>query len=97
MDGVYMDTSAVRDMAKSFSIIGEVLGAVSKALQGLAMVLKTTAFIGLVGGTAVLMFIERIQPPMQQLSEKCEEISKDLDASVTAYENGDELGSTRFH
>lgn len=95
--GVYMDTDAVRGMAKSFGTISDVLRAVAKTLESLVMVLKTTAFIGMVGGYAVAQYIETMKPPIEDLSEKCEELSKDLDASVDAYERGDELGSTRFH
>ncbi len=95
--GVYMDTDAVRGMAKSFGTIGEVLQAVNKAMQTLSNVLKATAFVGLVGGYAVAQYIDSIRPQIEDIAEKCEELNKDLDASVNAYEQGDELGSTRFH
>ncbi|MCB9420418.1 MAG: hypothetical protein H6667_11480 [Ardenticatenaceae bacterium] len=95
--GVYMDTDAVRGMAKSFGTIGDVLQAVNKAMQTLSNVLKATAFVGLVGGYAVAQYIDSIRPQIEDIAEKCEELNKDLDASVDAYERGDELGSTRFH
>ena len=95
--GVYMDTEAVRGMAKSFGSIGDVLQAVNKAMQTLSNVLKATAFVGLVGGYAVAQYIDSIRPQIEDIAEKCEELDKDLAASVVAYENGDELGSTRFH
>lgn len=95
--GVYMDTDAVRGMAKSFGSIGDVLQAVNKAMQTLSNVLKATAFVGLVGGYAVAQYIDSIRPQIEDIAEKCEELNKDLDASVDAYERGDELGSTRFH
>lgn len=95
--GVYMDTDAVRGMAKSFGTIGDVLQAVNKAMQTLSNVLKATAFVGLVGGYAVAQYIDSIRPQIEEIAEKCEELNKDLDASVDAYERGDELGSTRFH
>lgn len=95
--GVYMDTQAVRGMAKSFGSIGDVLQAVNKAMQTLSNVLKATAFVGLVGGYAVAQYIDSIRPQIEDIAEKCEELDKDLAASVDAYERGDELGSTRFH
>lgn len=95
--GVYMDTDAVRGMAKSFGTIGDVLQAVNKAMQTLSNILKATAFVGLVGGYAVAHYIDSIRPQIEDIAEKCEEFNKDLDASVEAYERGDELGSTRFH
>jgi hypothetical protein len=97
MDQVYMDVPAVRGMAKSFGTISEVLQNVVKVLEMLIMTLKTTAFIGLVGGAAVAQFLEMIKPHIENLAEKCEEISGDLDKSVDAYERGDALGATRFY
>jgi uncharacterized phage infection (PIP) family protein YhgE len=95
--GVYMDTDAVRGMAKNFGTIGDVMQAVNKAMQTLSNILKTTAFIGLVGGYAVAQYIDQIRPQIEDIAEKCEEYNKDLDASVKAYENGDEQGATRFY
>lgn len=95
--GVFMDTDAVRGMAKNFGQIGEVLSAVNKALEALSTVLKATAFIGMVGGMAVAMYIDQMRPQIEEMAEKCEELDQDLVASVDAYERGDELGSTRFH
>lgn len=95
--GVYMDTDAVRGMAKNFGTIGDVLQAVNKAMETLSNVLKATAFVGMVGGLAVAHYIDTIRPQIEDIAEKCEEFNKDLDASVEAYERGDELGSTRFH
>lgn len=97
MDQVYMDVPAVRDMAKAFGTISEVLQNVVKVLEMLIMTLKTTAFIGLVGGAAVAQFLEMIKPHIENLAEKCEEINGDLDKSADAYERGDALGATRFY
>ena len=97
MDEVYMDVPAVRDFAKAFGTISDVLETVSKVLQALITTLKTTAFIGLVGGYAVAHFMELIKPHIDELAEKCAELNQDLDASVDAYERGDELGAARFH
>jgi exonuclease VII small subunit len=45
----------------------------------------------------VAHYTDTIRPQIEDIAEKCEEFNKDLDASVEAYERGDELGSTRFH
>jgi hypothetical protein len=95
--GVYMDVPAVRNMAKSFGTIGDVLQTVNKGMQTLSNILKATAFIGLVGGYAVSQYIDSMRPQIEDMAEKCEELDKDLAASADAYERGDELGSTRFH
>ena len=96
-DEVYMDVPAVRDMAKGFGTIGDVLDAVAKVLEGLVTLLKATAFIGLVGGYIVIQFIEMIKPHIEEMAEKCQELMGDLTASVDAYERGDCLGATRFY
>jgi hypothetical protein len=94
---VYMDVPAVRNMAKNFGTIGEVLTTVAKVLEALVLILKTTAFIGLVGGYAVIQFIETIKPHIEEMAKKCEELNTDLAASVDAFERGDALGATRFY
>ncbi|MCA9994785.1 MAG: hypothetical protein KDE56_03490 [Anaerolineales bacterium] len=95
--GVYMETDAVRGMAKNFGTIGDVLQAVNKVLEGLSTALKMTAFIGLVGGTAVAHYIDTIRPQIEEIANKCDELNRDLEASVKAYEQGDAEGSARFH
>ncbi|MEZ4864325.1 MAG: type VII secretion target [Caldilineaceae bacterium] len=95
--GVYMEVPAVRGMAKNFQTISDVLKAVSKALEAIANALKATAFIGLVGGYAVIHFIEVIKPQIDEMVEKTAELSKDLSAAADAYERGDALGATKFH
>ena len=96
-DEVYMDIPAVRNMARTFGTISEVLDAVNKVLEGLLMILRTTAFIGLVGGYALMSFIEMVKPHIEQMAEKCQELMEDLNKSVDAYERGDALGATRFY
>lgn len=97
MDEIYMDIPAVQNIAKTFGDISEVLKTVSKVLEALVLTLKTTAFIGLVGGYAVAQFIETIKPHIDELAEKCAELMKDVNASIAAYERGDAQGAARFH
>ncbi|HEX8597829.1 MAG TPA: hypothetical protein VF952_04860 [Chloroflexia bacterium] len=94
---VYMDVPAVRDLAKRFHAISEVLTAVGKTLDVLSTVLKTTAFMGLVGGAAVARFIDGIRPDIVRMAEKCAELDHDLKLSVDAFERGDDQGATRFY
>jgi hypothetical protein len=95
--GVYMDLPAVRNIAKNFGQISEILAKVCKALEMISNALKATAFIGLVGGYAVVHFIEVIKPPLDEMSRKCEELNQDLAAAANAYERGDALGATKFY
>lgn len=96
-DEVYMEVDAVRNMARLFESISQILKGVAMALQALMMVLKTTAFVGMVGGLAVERYIAQIKPQIDNLSQKCSELGNDLGASATAFENGDQAGSTRFY
>lgn len=97
MEEVYMDVPAVRNMAKAFGTISDILKAVCKALEALIMTLKATAFIGLVGGYALIQFLEMIKPHIENMAEKCAELCTDLNASVDAFERGDQLGATKFY
>jgi len=94
---VYMDIPAVRDIAKTLKTVSEVLTNVVRLLDVLINTLKMTAFIGLVGGYAVAQFLEMIKPHIEQMAEKCDELNQDVNASVDAYENGDNEGATRFY
>ena len=94
---VYMEVPAVRDMAKKFHEISEVLTNVAKALEALSTILKTTAFVGLVGGAAIASYIDQIKPQIQKVGDKCEELNKDLASSADAYERGDQQGATKFY
>lgn len=94
---VYMRVPAVRNMAKNFSNISNVLMNVAKVLEVLTTLLKTTAFIGLVGGYAVAQFIDQIRPQIKTMADKCAEMNQDLLAAVAAFERGDQEGATRFH
>lgn len=96
-DEVYMDVPAVREMAKNLGTIGETLTNVVKVLDMLLTTLKTVAFIGMVGGAAVALFIEMIKPYIERLAEKFTELGGDVSASADAFERGDTVGATRFY
>lgn len=95
--GVFMDIPAVKGISKNLGTISDVLKGVSKALEAISNALKATAFIGLVGGLAVVQFIEVIKPQIDEMVEKTAELSKDVSASVAAYERGDTQGATKFY
>jgi hypothetical protein len=96
-DEVYMDVDAVRQMAKSFGTIGDVLSTVNQTLETLSTILKTTAFIGAVGGGAIAFFIDMVKPHIKNMADKCGEFDRDLNSAATAYQNGDARGATRFY
>jgi excreted virulence factor EspC (type VII ESX diderm)/uncharacterized protein DUF6507 len=94
---VFMNIPQVQGIAKTLSQITETLRSVSKALEMLINVLKSTAFIGMVGGLAEAHFLEIMKRQIDQMADKTEELSKDVSAAVEAYERGDQQGSTKFY
>ena len=95
-EGVFMDIPEVEKIAKSFDTFGEVLQTVAKVLQGISMILKATAFISLGGTAAAAAMIDRIQPRINTLGQKMEELAGDVDSAIRAYRDGDLSGSKRF-
>ncbi|MCB2179503.1 hypothetical protein KQH54_00105 [bacterium] len=93
---VYMDIPQVENMSKSFETFGEVLEAVSKALQAISMMLKATAFVSLGATAAASAFIDRIQPRLKAAGQKMQELSGDLKGAIASYRDGDNSGSQRF-
>jgi len=94
---VYMNIPEVQGIAKTFANVSETLRGISTALQTLIMILKSTAFIGMVGGLAEAHFLEIMKRQIDQMADKTEEMSKDVTAAVEAYERGDAQGATKFH
>jgi len=95
-DEVYMDIPQVQKMAESFGNFGEILRGVAKALEVAIMVLRTTAFVGLVGGFAVERYLSMIKPRVENLAKKMDELNGDLTGAINHYQTGDESGSRRF-
>ena len=94
---VSMEIPAVMSMSERFNQIGGVLKDINNALEVCMTILQTTAFIGLVGGTAVARYLETLQPVIEKFSEKSLELSTDLKAAAEAFERGDGEGATKFH
>jgi predicted PurR-regulated permease PerM len=94
---VYMEVPVVRNMAKKFGDIGQVLSNVNKVLETLSTTLKAVAFIGFVGTAVVAQYIDTIKPYIKQMADKCVELGKGLSTSVEAYVRGGATGATRFH
>ncbi|MCB0210683.1 MAG: hypothetical protein KDJ52_15190 [Anaerolineae bacterium] len=97
MNEVYMNVPDVQGIASTFNTLNEVLQGVLKALEVIVNLLKGAAFMGLVGASAIAHFVETLKPPIEQMAEKFQELNKDLTDSIKAYENGDQLGATRFY
>jgi len=96
-EDVYMDIPKVRDLSKKFGEIGQQLEQISKAMEMTIALLKTSAFMGNVGGAVQAQYLESVKPQVDGFGKKCAELGEDLEKSVKAYENGDALGATKFH
>lgn len=96
MDEISMEVPAVQKLSTDFKKFSDLLNLINKALEVLANILKTTAFIGLVGGAAVLHFIETIKPQIKSMADLCAELSRDLSTTVKAFQEGDMQGANLF-
>jgi type II secretory pathway component PulF len=95
-DEVFMDIPQVEKMSKDFNTFGEVLDAVSKALEAISTLLKATAWLSLGATAAVATFIDRIRPNVKKAADKMKELSQDINSAIRAYRDGDLSGSRRF-
>jgi hypothetical protein len=91
-----MDTDEVSSMSRWFQTASNTLKTVSGALRAAMILLQTTALTGLVGGFVLERFIGRIQPPIEELSEYCAEISRDLDLAVRNFQDANSTNAGRF-
>lgn len=94
---IWMDTDEITKMAVWFQSASGVLNGVNVALKGAMQLLQMTAMVGLVGGLALERYIASIQPPIEELSEYCAELSKDLHSAVKHYMDASAQGASRFY
>ncbi len=90
----FMDTDEVRRMADGFSNGSEILKGVATALEAAMMLLKATAFVGLVGGAVLERFLAYIKPRVEEMAAKFEELSNDLKTAALLYEQAAESGDS---
>ena len=96
-DEIFMDVPAVKEIANKFGGVGDQLKTTSNAIQAAILMLKASAFVGLVGSQAVVAYLENLKPQIDNYAAACSEMRTDLTASAEAYERGDAAGATRFH
>jgi len=93
---VSMNIPDVESMAQVFSTMADVAKAISKALKIIIMTLKGMAFISFGATTALEQYLSQIQPRIEKLGDKFEELSGDLDGAIRSFRDGDNTGSQRF-
>jgi len=82
---VFMYPDKVRAMAKGLEAVGNVLKVVSAVLYAQMMILKATAFIGLVGGLVIERYLASIQPQIDEYSKICLKLAGEVNHSVDVY------------
>jgi hypothetical protein len=88
----HMDPAKVRAMGQTLETISSILKAVSTVLEVQMMILKTTAFIGLVGGLVVERYIAQIKPKVDELAKFTAELSQDAILSAADWEKAQRSG-----
>jgi hypothetical protein len=95
--GVYMDVEAVQGMADSFSTMSDLLLGIERVMHAAMLTLRSTAFVGMVGGAAVERYLGTIQPLVKRLADKFHEMHLDLLSAVVYYRDGEESGRRLFY
>lgn|SRR5690606_10469940 len=93
---VSMNIPDVENMAQVFGTMADVAKAIAKALKIIIMTLKGMAFISFGATTALEQYLSRIQPRIEKLGEKFEELNGDLQGAIRSFRDGDNTGSQRF-
>ncbi len=88
----HMEPAKVRAMGNTLQSISGVLKTVSTILEVQMTILKTTAFIGLVGGLAVERYLSIIKPRVDQLAKMTAELSQDAILSAADWEKAQRSG-----
>lgn len=82
----HMEPAKVRAMGEAFQTAAGVLKIVSGVLEVQMQILRTTAFIGLVGGLAVERYLGMIKPEIDRMAKAAEELSQDAILSAVDWE-----------
>jgi uncharacterized protein YukE len=93
---VFMDIPSVEKMAQQFENFGDVLDGISKAVEAIAVSLKTAAFFSFGMTYAAGVYMEKLAPKIKKAADKMRELSRDLRSAIVAYRDGDFSGSRRF-
>lgn len=93
---VRMDYEVVQAMADGFRASADQLHAVDRALEAAIVVLKASAFVGMVGNLGLAVYLENIRPHVTRLSATCDELHDDLIGAIASLRDGDFSGSQRF-
>jgi len=88
----HLEPARVKTIGRGFANMAQVLKAISTVLEAQMRILQTTAFIGMVGGTAVERYIAVIKPRVDSLARLCTELSEDAIKSAEDWERAQQTG-----
>lgn len=78
----YMDPDKVKKIAQTMETFANVLKVVIAILEVQITLMKTTAFIGNVGGLAIAQFLKSFKPRLEKMEKGFRELSAKTDNSV---------------
>jgi hypothetical protein len=88
----HMEPAKVRAMGQALETMSGILKVVSTVLEVQMTILKTTAFIGLVGGLVVERYLAMIKPKIDNLAKMTAELSQDALLSAADWEKAQRSG-----
>lgn len=88
----YIEPERVRAMAARFDVMATVLRGINGILEIQMMLLKTTCFIGLVGGGIAEQYINRTKPHIEELITQFTEIAGDLRVTAEQHDTASDQG-----
>ena len=86
----------VQTMSNTFNTTGEVLDAVSKALEVAIMAAHAAAFFSFGGSELLAQWLEGIKPHVDKLSKMSYDVHADINSAIKFVQTGDTDGSRRF-
>jgi hypothetical protein len=92
-----MDTDRVTKIAKKLLALAGTLGRIIKALSIAIRVLQMQSFLSFGTTAAIAAFLEVIKKQLEDEKAKLEELSRDVNAAVSSYQDFDQVGTTRFY
>jgi len=87
-----MDVGQVRNIAKGCEAAGAALKVVAAMLEVQMMILRTTAFVGLVGGLAVERYLAHIQPKIKKAGDMLHHMGEFAMKEANQVENASRSG-----
>lgn len=97
MTEFYMDVPEVRGEAQFWGETGQTLRKIESALEATITTLQAASLFSMGTTEPLKQQLQQIKQVIDMVEKKVSQLSEDLGASATAYENGDEAGKALFY